>query len=113
MMADIAHPHDRFLKRMLSDPEKAAILLRERLPKEIAELLSDEPPELVPGFFVDEAFREHFTDRLFAVKTITGQQALLYALIDHKSTPERCAGSAGIRQTAFSNKLLSEPGPAS
>lgn len=46
-MSDMAQPHDRFLKALLSDPDKAGTLLRERLPREIADLLSPEPPELV------------------------------------------------------------------
>ena len=91
-MADIAHPHDRFVKALLSDPEKAGIFLREWLPKEIAELLSPEPPELVPGSFVDEKLREHLTDRLYLAKTVSGRTALLYTLIDHKSSPDRKIG---------------------
>ncbi|MBF0130956.1 MAG: Rpn family recombination-promoting nuclease/putative transposase, partial [Magnetococcales bacterium] len=50
-MSKITHPHDRFLKVLLSDPERAAYLLRERLPVEISELLADELPELVAGSF--------------------------------------------------------------
>ena len=71
-MGEIAHPHDRFIKALLSDPEKAGTLLREWLPKEIAGLLSSEPPELVSGTFVDKELREYLTDRLYQVKTISG-----------------------------------------
>ncbi|MEO5328946.1 MAG: Rpn family recombination-promoting nuclease/putative transposase [Magnetococcus sp. THC-1_WYH] len=88
-MSKISHPHDRFLKVLLSDPERAAYLLRERLPVEISELLADELPELVAGSFVDQELQEYLTDRLFRVKTIYGQEVLLYALIDHKSYPDR------------------------
>lgn len=91
-MGEIAQPHDRFVKAMLSDPEKAGTLFREWLPKEIAELLAPEPPEWVPGSFVDEELREHLTDRLYRAKTISGRTALLYALIDHKSSPDRKIG---------------------
>ena len=91
-MANITHPHDRFAKALLSDPEKAGIFLRERLPKEIAELLAPEPPKLVPGSFVDKELREHLTDRLFKAKTISGRTALLYILIDHKSSPDKKVG---------------------
>ncbi|MBF0437110.1 MAG: Rpn family recombination-promoting nuclease/putative transposase [Magnetococcales bacterium] len=88
-MSKIAHPHDRFLKLLLSDPERAAHLLRERLPVEISALLSDELPELVGGSFVDQELQEYLTDRLFRVKTVHGQETFLYALIDHKSYPDR------------------------
>ncbi|MBF0145949.1 MAG: Rpn family recombination-promoting nuclease/putative transposase [Magnetococcales bacterium] len=87
-MSKIAHPHDRFLKILLSDPERAACLLRERLPVEISELLSDELPELVVGSFVDQELQEYLTDRLFRVRTVHGQEAFLYALVDHKSYPD-------------------------
>ena len=96
-MGEIAHPHDRFVKTLLSDPEKAGALLREWLPKEIAKLLSPEPPELVSGTFVDEELREHLTDRLYQVKTISGRIALLYTLIDHKSSPDRKTGWQFLR----------------
>ncbi|MBF0624957.1 MAG: Rpn family recombination-promoting nuclease/putative transposase, partial [Magnetococcales bacterium] len=61
-MTDLAQPHDRFLKALLSTPETAGTLLRERLPKEVAEMLSPDPPELVDGSFVDEELRTHLTD---------------------------------------------------
>ncbi|ABK45356.1 conserved hypothetical protein [Magnetococcus marinus MC-1] len=84
-MTKITQPHDRFLKALLSDPDKTGTLLRERLPKEVAELLSSEPPVLVDGTFIDGEFREHLTDRLFKVKTQEGKAAYIYALIEHKS----------------------------
>ena len=87
-MSEITQPHDRFLKFLLSDPERAGILVRERLPKEIAELLGPEPLELVEGSFVDEELRSHLSDRLFRAHTINGLVAMLYILIDHKSHPD-------------------------
>ncbi|MEO5330306.1 MAG: Rpn family recombination-promoting nuclease/putative transposase [Magnetococcus sp. THC-1_WYH] len=98
-MIDITQPHDRFVKILLSDPVKAGVLLRERLPKEIAELLSPEPPILVDGSFVDEELRIHLTDRLFQAKTITGRPALLYVLIEHKSFPDRRTGWQVVKYT--------------
>ncbi len=99
-MSEITQPHDRFLKWLLSDPEKAGALLRERLPKEIAELLGPEPPELVEGSFVDEELRGHLTDRLFRMRTIHGRVALLYILIDHKSHPDRFVSFQLLRYKA-------------
>ncbi|MBF0605906.1 MAG: Rpn family recombination-promoting nuclease/putative transposase, partial [Nitrospirae bacterium] len=98
-MADIAQPHDRFVRALLSDPERAGALLRERLPKEIAELLSPEPLRLVDGSFVDEALRHHLTDRLFQAKTMTGRTVLLYVLIEHKSFPDRRVGWQVVKYT--------------
>ncbi|OSM05936.1 Rpn family recombination-promoting nuclease/putative transposase [Magnetofaba australis] len=87
-MTDVAQPHDRFLKALLSDPSKAGTLIKERLPKGVAELLSPDSPELVDGTFVDGEFREHLTDRLFRVKTLGGQAAYIYTLVEHKSYPD-------------------------
>ena len=87
--SDIAHPHDSFVRALLSDPERAGALLRERLPKAISDLLSPEPLGLVEGSFVDEELQKHLTDRLFMAKTISGRVALLYCLIEHKSFQRR------------------------
>ncbi|MBF0295193.1 MAG: Rpn family recombination-promoting nuclease/putative transposase [Magnetococcales bacterium] len=87
---DISQPHDHFLRLLLSDPEKAGALMRERLPPELAGSLSLDPPELVEGSFVDEELRAHLTDRLFRVRTMQGRVAFLYVLIDHKSFPDPC-----------------------
>ncbi len=75
-MTDIIHPHDRFLKALLSNPATAGTLLRERLPKEVVEVLSSDPPELVEGSFVDEELRAHLTDRLYRVKTGVSKSSL-------------------------------------
>ncbi|MBF0603205.1 MAG: Rpn family recombination-promoting nuclease/putative transposase [Nitrospirae bacterium] len=80
-------PHDRFLKALLSNPATAGTLLRERLPREVVAMLSNDPSELVEGSFVDEGLRTHLTDRLYRVKTIMGRTALLYVLVEHKSFP--------------------------
>ncbi|MBF0626333.1 MAG: Rpn family recombination-promoting nuclease/putative transposase [Magnetococcales bacterium] len=69
-MTDVAQPHDRFLKALLSAPETAGTLLRERLPKEVAEALSPEPPELVDSSFVDEEMCAHLTGRPCQTRTI-------------------------------------------
>nr|VFJ66301.1 MAG: conserved hypothetical protein (putative transposase or invertase) [Candidatus Kentron sp. DK] len=92
MTDDVAHPHDRFMKDMLSLPDRAGMLLRERLPESVTKYLSDDPPEPMQDSFVDERLRQHFSDRLFRVKTINGQNAFLYVLIEHKSSPDNKVG---------------------
>ena len=51
--------HDAFFKQLMSEPATAGLFLRERLPPGIAALLSAEPPELLPGSFVDEDLAQH------------------------------------------------------
>ncbi len=80
--------HDAFFHVLLDRPGTAGALLRERLPPEVAALLSPAPPELVPGSFVSRALRGYRTDRLYRTTTVTGRPALVYALLEHKSTPD-------------------------
>nr|VFK40161.1 MAG: conserved hypothetical protein (putative transposase or invertase) [Candidatus Kentron sp. SD] len=94
-------PHDRFLKELLSHPQRAGALLRERLPEEIVKSLSEKPPELVDASFVDEELDEHLSDRLFKVETIDrSRTAFLYVLIEHKSRPDRKIGLQLLRYMA-------------
>ena len=87
-MTDPGQPHDKLFKGLLDQPGAASALLRERLPPEVAALLADEPPELVDGEFIDETLQGSQSDRLFRARLVTGDDVLLYVLIDHKSAPE-------------------------
>ena len=85
-MSNIVHQiHDRLFRALLSKPDTAATLFRERLPKTIVEQLSSQLPELVEGSFIDGEFRKHLTDRLFKVLTKSGKPAFVYILVEHKS----------------------------
>jgi len=60
--------HDSFFKDVLSDRQAAGIFLREHLPREVADLLAPDLPELLPGSFVDELLGQHHTDLLFLLR---------------------------------------------
>jgi hypothetical protein len=49
--------HDQFFKRLIDEPGTAGAPLRERLPPALAALLSDDPPERMPGSFVPDDLR--------------------------------------------------------
>ena len=87
-MTEPTQPHDKLFKGLLDQPGAAGTLLRERLPAEISSLLTDDPPELLDGEFIDEALRGSQSDRLFLAQLKDGGDILLYVLIDHKSCPE-------------------------
>ncbi|MBF0605233.1 MAG: Rpn family recombination-promoting nuclease/putative transposase [Nitrospirae bacterium] len=91
-MTDIAQPHDRLFKALMSHPETAGALLQEYLPPEVARLLAPEPPQLVEGSFVEENLRPYYSDRLFQTKTISGKPACFYVLIEHKSFEDEKVG---------------------
>ncbi|MDR3514311.1 MAG: Rpn family recombination-promoting nuclease/putative transposase [Azospirillaceae bacterium] len=81
--------HDAFFKQLMSEPATAGLFLRERLPPEVAALLSCEPPELLPGSFVDEELAQHHSDLLFRTRFAQGgEDALIFVLVEHKSAPE-------------------------
>jgi hypothetical protein len=54
MSSQVANIHDAFFKQVLSDQQAAGTFLREHLPPEVTGLLTCDPPERVPGSFVDE-----------------------------------------------------------
>ena len=86
-----ANIHDAFFKRVMSEPDCAGRFLRERLPCEVAALLSDDSPELQSGSFVDEEMAQHQTDLLFRLTLREGGDALIYVLAEHKSAPDPLA----------------------
>ncbi|KAF0117365.1 MAG: hypothetical protein FD149_1174 [Rhodospirillaceae bacterium] len=86
-MSEVTHPHDRLFKGLLDQPGAAGALLRERLPPQVAALLTDDPPELMPGEYVDEALRDSRSDRLYRARLRAGGDLFFYVLLDHKSTP--------------------------
>ena len=81
-------PHDSFFRALLDDPERASTLIREYLPGEVVDQLADDPPELVDGTYVDDDLRDSQSDRLFKVRLTSGKPALLYVLLEHKSSPD-------------------------
>lgn len=44
-MFELTQPHDKLFKALTDDPKVAGALIRERLPADIAELLTDAPPD--------------------------------------------------------------------
>ncbi len=91
MSQQISNIHDGFFKQVLGDPGLAGTFLREHLPPDVADLLGPEPPEPVPGSFVDEDLRQHHSDLLFRVQLKAGCQGFAYVLMEHKSTPDQAA----------------------
>jgi predicted transposase/invertase (TIGR01784 family) len=88
MSKPVATAHDSFFKRVLSEPALAAAFLRDHLSPDIAGLLGPEPPETVPGSFIDEELRQHHSDLLFRIQLRTGADAFAYVLMEHKSSPD-------------------------
>jgi predicted transposase/invertase (TIGR01784 family) len=83
--SDIRHPHDTLFRAAFRDPERAAELLRSVLPDDLAAAIDWPSLRRVDATFVDEELREQQADLLFAA-TIGGRHALVYLLLEHKSS---------------------------
>ena len=81
-------PHDALFRALLDDVDRAATILKDYLPSEIACRLADAPPTPMEGSFIDEALAGSQSDRLFAARLADGGQAFIYALLEHKSVPD-------------------------
>ena len=84
-MTQTGSPHDHLIKLLLGRPATAATFLRERLPPDIVALMTPEPPELMPGSFIDGGRRSHHTDLLFRLALTGGRSAFVPVLIEHVS----------------------------
>jgi len=85
MSTSIVNPHGAFFRQFMSKPELARTFLREHLPPHVAQLLAPELPEQVPGSYVDEELAQHHSDLVFRVRLKSGDPALAYLLLEHKS----------------------------
>jgi hypothetical protein len=84
----IAHPHDKFFKVVMTHPDAAAALLRERLPRDLVGMLADEPPRPLDASFIDDHLRGSASDRLFSLPLRAGGLLFVNFLIEHKSAPD-------------------------
>ncbi len=87
-MPDLPNPHDALFRALLSDPERAGAFLREHLPNSIVGHLSDDPPEILEGSFVDDALAGSQSDLLMKLRLRSGGVAFAFVLAEHKSTPD-------------------------
>ncbi len=82
-----ATPHDALVKAVFGQPEHAAGVLRAIVPAEVGEAIEWRALALCPGSFVDAALAYQHSDLLYAARWRTGQEALLYFLMEHQSSP--------------------------
>ena len=78
--------HDRLFRILMEDPVHGPSLVRSLLPPPAAGLIADSQIERVSGTFTDNNLQLHQTDALFRADLPGGSPALIYILIEHKST---------------------------
>src|SRR5579884_3133489 len=86
-MSTPANIHDGFFKKLLSDRQAADLFLREHLPEDVVDLFAPQLPKVSPGSY--ELLGQHHSDLLFEIQLKTGQDALAYVLLEHKSSPDQ------------------------
>ena len=88
-MADIANPHDKFFKEVLSREEIARDFIIHYLPSDVVDLFDMTSLEIKKDSFVEKGLKEYFSDLLYCVDTKDGGSSYVYVLFEHKSYPER------------------------
>ena len=80
-------PHDSLFRALVSNPHRAAALLRKHLPDDMTALIDfGHPPESQEGSFVDGTGAKSQCDALFQVRLKGGQDVRIYVLLlEHKS----------------------------
>lgn len=72
-------------KAAFESPEHAGALFRDLLPSTISDAIAWDTLTLEPGSFIDPELADRHSDLLFSV-TLAGSPALLYLLLEHRST---------------------------
>jgi predicted transposase/invertase (TIGR01784 family) len=83
------NPHDQFFKEIFSQHESITDFVENYLPARLTRLFDLPTIERIEDSFVDNELKEHLSDLLFRVKLKTEQDAFIYILLEHKSSPDR------------------------
>ena len=83
----IQNPHDKFFKAVISQIEYAKGLISIKLPEGMKTQLDWGRLRQEPGSFIDEDYKEHFTDALFSIP-YKDKEVLIAVLVEHKSHPD-------------------------
>jgi len=85
----VRHPHDGLVKRVFTDPEAAAVELRQVLPAALCDQLDWSSLEVSASSFIDPQLRPRHSDILYSVALRrTGQRISVYVVLEHQSTPD-------------------------
>lgn len=87
-MAEIRNPHDSFFKRLFGDLNTATDFLCNYLPSSVVAVLNLATLTLEKESFIDPGLRSHFSDLLFRIKLVRGDDLYIYLLVEHKSAPD-------------------------
>ena len=81
-------PHDALLKKVMENPIAAAEFLDEYLPVEFKQQLALSTVKTEKESFVEKNLTRQLSDIVLSVKTKDNEEALVYVLLEHQSTPD-------------------------
>ena len=84
---EIQNPRNKFFKAVISQIKYAKGLISIKLPEEMKTQIDWEGLRQEPGSFIDEDYKEHFTDALFSIP-YKKKEVLIGILVEHKSHPD-------------------------
>jgi len=87
-MSTLSNPHDRYFKETFARPEIACDFLENYLPPTIRDCLELSSLTLQKESFIDHELRQHFSDILYQVQTVSQGPGYVYLLFEHKSYPD-------------------------
>ncbi len=81
-------PHDATFRQFLTQPDVARDFMEIHLPAELRAICDLSTLKLESGSFVEDDFRQYFSDVLYSLKTSSGD-GYIHVLVEHQSTPDR------------------------
>ncbi|MEX2589654.1 MAG: Rpn family recombination-promoting nuclease/putative transposase, partial [Chitinophagales bacterium] len=85
-----AQKHDRFVKALFSEPEKARQYFEENLPEKVLGQIDLSSLRVESGSFIDKKLNNTFSDILFKVRLKDRKESCwLSVLVEHKSRKDR------------------------
>ncbi|MEX2590940.1 MAG: Rpn family recombination-promoting nuclease/putative transposase, partial [Chitinophagales bacterium] len=85
-----AQKHDRFVKALFSQPEKARQYFEDSLPENVLKQIDLNSLQVQSGSFIDEKLNNTFSDILFKVRLKDKKESCwLSVLVEHKSRKDR------------------------
>ena len=82
-------PHDLAFKQFLTHPGTARDFMQLHLPAELQAICDFSTLKLESGSFVEESLRPYFSDVLYSLKTMAGDEGYINVLIEHQSSPDK------------------------
>ena len=82
-------PHDLVFKQFLTHPDTARDFMQLHLPAELQAICDFSTLKLESGSFVEESLRSYFSDVLYSLKTMSGDEGYIHVLIEHQSSPDK------------------------